>query len=504
VSIRRITLLRCDPEAGNVYSGFSHPGLALPLIGTVLQQAGFDCAIFVDAIRRPSEAELAGADLFAFTVNSACFQESYRLGDRLRRDTGATIVYGGPHVTFMAEEALQHGDFVVRGEGERTIVELVRALDRGATDFDTIRGVSWRDRQGRIHHNPERPLDPDIDIIPDQSLIAGYREFNRRAAQRVLPTGMLVSSSRGCPFRCTFCTIPQTTGTTMRYRSHESLIADIRQQIAFAGHRYIYFADDNFTAHRKHAKALLKALIEADVRIRFSAQVRVDTTEDPELVDLLRDAGCYLVFVGMESLNDASLKAFKKGRQTRVMIERAVEEFHRRRIMVHGMFVIGADDDGPGTAVRTAGWAIDQGIASLQMLPVCPLPGTEILGQLEAAERVYKRWHQEWRYEYIPYGAGNFVVIEPAQMTALQLQEELLDAYERFYSWRHAGDALGDVPRNGLEPLIFRLMGKQIIRHTRPEIEAHMRWLEEHPKKRRTTPPWISLRSSRQSSSISR
>jgi radical SAM superfamily enzyme YgiQ (UPF0313 family) len=481
MKIRRITILRVDPESSNVYADFAHPGLAVSIIGTILKNAGYEVAIYVDAIQPAPWEALAESDLVAFTVNTACFRETYRLADRVRREVGCPIVYGGPHVTFKPEEALRHGEFVVRGEGEETILELVRALEAGEGEFGGIHGLSWRDGSGRVRHNLDRPLSQEIDIIPDQSLIQGFREFYRRPSQRFSPTGMLVSTSRGCPFKCTFCTIPQTTGSAMRYRNHDSIVADIRQQMAFSGHPYIYFADDNFAVHRKNLKKLLQRFIDEKLNMRFSTQIRAETTNDPELMDLLRDAGCYLVFVGYESLNDTTLAEYQKGgRQNFILIESSVKEFHKRGIMVHGMFVIGSDHDHRGTALRTAQWAEEQGLESLQMLPICPLPGTQLLAKLESEGRVFKAWDDDLGGEYIPYGAGNYVLYEPAQMTAIELQEDLVEAYLRFYSTPNLlRAALKVVSRGTVQPALIQMMGRRLLRGALPDVQAHMRWLND-------------------------
>lgn len=478
MTIRNIALLRRDPESANVYSSFSHPGLALPIIGTVLQRAGYRVRVHVDAIRRPGPEELEDADLVGLTVNSACFRESYRVADQLR-GKGRGVVFGGPHVTHFPEEALRHGEFVVRGEGEVTILELVRALDENRSDFGHILGLSWRDGDGAFHHNAERDPMENIDLIPDPSLIVGYREHTRRWSQRFFRSGMLVSTSRGCPHRCTFCTIPGTFGGTLRFCSEDSVVADIRSQIAFSGHRYIYFADDNFAAVPRRTKGLLRRFIAEKLQIRFSAQIRADVCADPELLDLLRKAGCYLVFVGFESINEATLRAYKKGIRSVETLERSISEFHRRGIMVHGMFVIGSGEDAPGTALRTAEWAIAHDLESLQMLPVCPLPGTAMLADLEAEQRVYKAWNPESGEVYIPYGAGSFVLHEPEKMTAIELQEELLAAYRRFYGARQVVRSVVRVWSRGLEPFLYRAIGHHIVRQSEAEVAAHVRWLRE-------------------------
>jgi radical SAM superfamily enzyme YgiQ (UPF0313 family) len=477
VSVRNVVLLRCEPETSNVYSSFSHPGLALPIIGTVLRQTGRNVRIFIDSIQRASDADIAWSDLIGFSVNSAAYGETYQRAAQVRAQQHRPIVFGGPHVTFHPAEALQHGDFVVRREGEQTIVELVEAIESGATDFAHIAGLSWRSPDGRVRHNADRPVVDDFNLVPDQSLIAGYRELHRRWTRSFFPTGMLVSTSRGCPFTCTFCSIPQVYGRGMRFRDHDAVIADIRQQNALAGHRYIYFADDNFTGHRPQVKALLQRIIDERLNIRFSAQVRADTARDPELMGLLEAAGCYLVFVGFESINDATLRAFKKGNQTRASCADAIRTFHRHGILVHGMFIAGADDDPPGAAMATARWAIEQKLESIQILPLTPLPGTETLEQLDAEGRVYRAWDPIVGRRVVRYGAGNFVLHEPKLLTAVQLQKEILAAYRLFYSttnvWR---SALGILPR-GLDPFVFRLLGRSILRRAAAEMEAHAAWL---------------------------
>ncbi len=477
MNVRNVTLLRCEPESSNVYSSFSHPGLALPIIGTILRDTGRDVRIFVDSIQPASAADLAWGDLIGFSVNSAAVRETYLRTARIRAEDPHPIVLGGPHVTFRPGEALDHCDFVVRGEGERTIVELVEAMEAGTTDFSNIAGLSWHDAAGGKRHNADRPLIDDFNLVPDQSLIVGYRELNRRWTQTFFPTGMLVSTSRGCPFACTFCSITQVYGRGMRFRDHDAVLTDIRQQNALAGHRYVYFADDNFTGHRNQVKALLRRLIDERVDIRFSAQVRADTSGDPELMGLLKAAGCYLVFVGFESINDATLRAFNKGNQTRTSCEEAIRTFHGHGIMVHGMFIAGADEDLPGTALATARWAMEQQLESIQILPLCPLPGTGTLQQLDAEGRLYPSWDPLIGQSVINYGAGNFVLHEPKLLTAVQLQNEILAAHRYFYSranvWR---SALRIVPR-GLSQFLFRVLGRAIVLRAAGELQRHAAWL---------------------------
>lgn len=478
MKLDNITLVKKETDSSNVYGSFSHPGLALPIIGTILRDAGYNVQIYVDTIHEISVTELAKSSLVGFSVNSACFLETYRCARQLRKISDAPIIFGGPHVSFKPEEALEFADFVVRGEGEETMLELVQALERNETDFSDIAGLSWRDKDNCIRHNPARGIQQDLSLIPDTSLIVGYRQHMQSFKQKLFPSAMLVSTSRGCPYQCTFCTIPQSFGQTMRYRDIDLVINDIRSQIMISGNHYIYFADDNFAIHRKRTKKMLQRFIDEGLDIRFSAQVRCEIARDSELMDLLKAAGAYLVFIGFESINDQTLQAFNKGgKQSRVEIERSIDEFQKRGIMVHGMFVVGSDTEQPGVALETARWAIDKGLDSLQILPICPLPGTEVLVQMEREGRLLKQRLPGTKRDFIPYKGGNCVIFKPHRMTAIQLQNEIMQAYRIFYNNRQLLRKLTQVTRKGWEPVVYQLMGRHILKIFSREMDEHLTWL---------------------------
>ena len=245
---KKVTLLTAEPRRTNVYSAFAYPGLALPVIGTVLKDKGYDVKIYVESIRSWDWSRIEESDLVGITVNSAEVQECYALADQIRSRTRAPIVMGGYHVTYMVPEALEHSDYVVRGEGEATMAELTDELLHGDGRVDAIQGVSYV-RDGAVVNNPDRPLIENIDLIPDQSLIDGYREYHRRWFHKLFPVGALVAWSRGCPYNCTFCSIIEIYRRSTRFRTPEAVIEDIRQQTRLTGKPYVFFADDNFTAH---------------------------------------------------------------------------------------------------------------------------------------------------------------------------------------------------------------------------------------------------------------
>lgn len=478
MNIENITLLRIENKLTGVYSTFSHPGLALPIIGTVLKNAGYKINIFIDSIEPPSREILKKSDVVCFSVNSSCFIQTYEKAKQLRKDSQCKIIFGGPHVTFMPDEALQYCDFVIRGEGEHAILELLESLQKDHPDFEHIKGLSWRDNNGH-HHNPKSPLVDDINLIPDHSLIVGYHDRLKRFINKIFPMGMLVGTTRGCVHQCSFCIIPKTFGKRIRYRDYDTIIADIKKQVAFSGNRYIYFTDDNFAINPEFTKVLLKRIIDEKLDIRFSAQVRCEITMNGELMELMKASGAYLVFVGFESINNESLKLYNKGgKQSKSQIERSIVEFHKHGINVHGMFVVGADTDKPGDAISTAKWALEHDLDSIQLLPICPLPGTEIIKQFENENRILKSYNSDTNELYINYGVGNSVLYMPKQMSAVELQKEILAAYKIFYNSKNILKNIIRIHKNGIEPAVYKIMGSSLVKKAEPDIKKQIAWLE--------------------------
>jgi len=473
---KKITLLKAEAKRTNVFSAFAYPGLALPVVGTALQQKGYDVKIYVEAIRAWDWSRILESDLIGITVNSAEVKECYALADRIRAATHVPIVMGGYHVTYMAADALEHCDYVVRGEGEATMAELADQLLHGDADVERIAGISYRSH-GEVIHNPDRPLLQNIDLIPDQSLIDGYVEYQRRWLQRLCPAGALVATTRGCPYDCTFCSIIEIYRRTTRFRSHEAVIEDIRRQTALTGRRHVFFADDNFTAHINKCKALLRSIIDANLNIRFSAQCRLEFTHDDEFVELMKAAGCYWVAIGYESINPQTLLDFSK-RQTVESIIYSIERLHRAKIHVHGMFIVGGDADTVDTVRTTGQFAVDMNLDSVQICPLSPIPGTVLTKQLERERRLFLTMNADTGKYELDYGAGSFVLMQTKNINPVTLQRELLDAYSTFYSLKNIVRSLVHGP--SLESAVLKVMGRRLVKAGRRQAGQHIRWMQQN------------------------
>ncbi len=231
----------------------------------------------------------------------------------------------------MADEGLQHADYVARGEGgEELMLELIDAL-QGERSLRLHPGAVLP-ATATVRHNPYGHRGADLDTLPfpDLTLIRGQRTHCQTP----------IMTSWGCPFDCNFCSVTAMFGKKYRFRSPQNVIAELKQKKP----RRVFFYDDNFAANRKRLKTLLRMMIDEGSRFGWSAQVRTDVARDPELLDLMRRAGCWMVYLGLESVDQATLDSFDKSQSVDDIVF-AMKTLHEHGIKSHGMFVLGADGD---------------------------------------------------------------------------------------------------------------------------------------------------------------
>jgi radical SAM superfamily enzyme YgiQ (UPF0313 family) len=411
----RIILIEPAAPGFHVYSFIKQLRLGLPLLGALMKQRGHEVRVYAESLSELDWEDILSADLVGVSSTTSTAVRAYRYAQRVR-DAGIPVVMGGPHVTFLAEEALDFCDYVVRNEGEETLVELVEYL-LGRGDLESIRGLTYRNADGDIVRNPDRPLLNTLTDLPwpDMSLVVG--------GETVTPEPIL--ASRGCPFDCEFCSVVMMFGRRVRMIEPDEVVKRIKER----NPQKLFFYDDNFFISKRRGKELLAQMIEARLPTVFFAQIRIDSVckngvVDEELLDLLWNAGCRIVYLGLESVNPATLKEYHK-ESTIEDMSGGLEALARRGIKTHGMFVCGADSDTRESLAMTADFAAEHKLNSAQFLALTPLPGTRQTAQLEADGRVFTR---NWSlYD------GHHVVFWPKQMTPYELQEAILQAHIRFY-----------------------------------------------------------------------
>ncbi len=423
--IRKIALIEPTTDIPNIYSLTISPRLGLPAIGTILKSRGYEVDIFVEGIKAPAIKELLEYDLIGVSVLSNTANRGYSYAKRLKK-YGTKIVLGGPHVTFLPEDGLRHADFVVRGEGEETLPELIDALNNHRP-LDSVQGLSYREN-GLINHNPERGFKSYyLDVTPDLGLIKGVKRFSRGllSRYRFIP---MVYTSRGCPFHCRYCTIAGFAGRKPRYRSLKRCLEDIRHTTALT-RKDIGIADDNFTMDMQRTKTFLRNLISLRLprQYTFMTQIKVNAFGDEELLALLRDANFELLHVGYESISDHTLRDWKKEQSMDEMV-RSVEQARKYHLKINGMFVVGSDHDTEETVQETTDFAIESGLAVMQMWILTPLPGSDIFRQTWVENRIFNR---QWRH----YDCQHSVFF-PLRIRPSRLQRAVRMANKRFYDFR--------------------------------------------------------------------
>lgn len=344
---------------------------------------------------------------------------------------GIVTIAGGQHfVGDNIAEALSSGiDYVVLGEGEQTIRELLRAI-QGYAGIHEVKGIAYMD-SGRLIQTSPRPPMEDFDYLPqpDFSLV-------RYARIKVYP----VERTRGCRMKCEFCTVKGKP----RCASAERLIENISHLVETHKARRFFVVDDLFGQDREETLRLCAMLKEYQHRIgkrlSLTVQIRLDRAQDPELLAAMRQAEVRHVAIGFESPIDEELSAMHKGVRSERMLDQ-VRVFRKFGFWIHGMFIFGyplpegaAFDMTARDRVRRFKRFIRKArIDTVQVLLPVPLPGTELRARLDRQNRIYPTEDVGWQYY-----DGNFPLFEPDEpLSAEEMQYAAKRVMGRVYRFRY-------------------------------------------------------------------
>jgi anaerobic magnesium-protoporphyrin IX monomethyl ester cyclase len=441
------------------------PDYGMPLIGTILSEAGYDVRVYMEHIAPPDWERIARTDLVCFSSLNAGADKVYRLADEIKARLGIPIIIGGTHATYFPESCLEHCDYVVMGEGDDAILELVKTLDSGG-DVPRVAGVAYR-RGNEIHRNAARPGPARFDTVPDFSLIEGYRAMGWLDVVRQRRVSWIpVQSSRGCHFKCSFCIVNTMFPDGYRKRDIQSVIRDLRDKRRYGSE--LLFVDNDFAANRADTKKLLRAIIAEDFGFNIMVFARVEIARDDELLSLMRQAGIRLVYQGYESVQPQTLQSYNK-HQTMKQIIAAANKVQEAGLRVAGSFVLGADTDTQETMDRTVDFVIDTQLAMAYFFPIWGHFAEQINGYRTIVPRhrsIFRGW---------PYCDGNFVTHFPLNMPPSKLQLAVITAYRRVFSIRQALTAL---KRGDLWTARWRLMHNIVWRDIEPALREHATFLE--------------------------
>lgn len=313
------------------------------MLGAVLEQAGYEVHLLdtnaanqklsskqvVEHVRR------LRPDVIGMTLLTPLIREAYRLASMLR-GCGAKLLAGGPHATLLPEEPVAHGfDAVVVREGEPSIVEAVEAL-LGRRPPESVLGLVYRDADGRIQHNPSRPLVADLDSLPRPARHLVNPEDYHGARNKGL--FMHIFTSRGCPARCAYCA-GGLFGKKFRFRSADSVVDEMIHIHQRYGTSDFYFIDDAMSMDRPRMEQICRRLIDEQHGFTWTMMTRVDSV-DESMLALAARAGCVQIDYGVESGCPATLKRIHKP-HTVEMVRRVIPLTRRHGIRSAVFFILG-------------------------------------------------------------------------------------------------------------------------------------------------------------------
>ncbi len=405
----KIALVEAVSDLTHVYSRTFLPRVGLATIASILNKNGYKCDLWINPISDLEKKNLIDYDLVGIGSLSSTINEAYELADYLSK-AGTKVVMGGPHVTFMPEEALSHCDYVVRGEGDNTMLSLVKMLEKGSV-LNGLKGLSYKNEANSFQHNDDHDA-VNFSEIPSPDFM-----LSPQITENKIPP--IVVTSRGCPHDCSFCSVTSLFGRKYRFKSNEQVIEELRP----IKHKSICFGDDNFCANPKRAKSLLREMIKQDaVPLRWSGQMCVSAASDHELLELMEETRCRVVYVGIESVDPETLKKYGKAHKVDA-VKQCVENLHKHNIGIHGMFVVDSKDK-PNAAKKIVDYAIETDIDTIQVFSLTPFPGTR-----EFEENRGNLIHNQWsKYD------GMHVVVKPEKCSAYEMQMAIVDQMKRFYS----------------------------------------------------------------------
>ena len=364
------------------------PPLGLAQLAAVLERENIEVDL-IDCNARETgwqglerAIEEARPDIIGASAMTPFFPEALRTMETARRVNPEIItVLGGPHPTFTAEETLKENpeiDIVARGEGERTIVDLVRCLERGG-ELSQVKGIAFRRGGEIVLTNDQPPV--DVKELPLPSYHFLPMEKYRFTVFGKFTT---ILSSRGCPHRCTFCSEWRFWGDGWRPRDPKSVVDEMELLNKEYGRECFWFGDDCFNVDANHIRGITTEIMKRGLDISWYYQGRADLIiKHKELLPEMRRAGNHMVQVGVESSTDQELREFNK-RLTRRQVEEAVRLLKENDIVAQGLLLVGTRNDSARSIahkVRYMKW-LDADFPIFTMFT--PFPGSDLYEEARA------------------------------------------------------------------------------------------------------------------------
>ena len=430
MKIKKVALITPPYHSGVVESAGTWLNVGFVYIAGSLRAAGYEVDYY-DAMSLwhkwpeiQKRIEAFKPDVIATTAYTASIVHAVEL-TRLAKEINPEIitVIGNVHATFCYEELLNDShetvDFIVRGEGEATLPALLNCLNGGG-DPAELPGLAFF-RNGRVLATPKAPYIQDLDALPAAWDLVEWSIYTYRAKNNARLA--IVSSSRGCQQKCSFCSQQLFWAQTWRARSAENFVSELEMLNKKYGVEVAMLADEIPTFDRERWIRILDLMIERKVGVKLLMETRVDDIlRDADIMGKYREAGVEHIYVGVEAGSQETLDLFKKDTKVE-QSKQAIDLINNADIVSETSFVLGMPEDTPESIAATIELAKHYNPDMAFFLAIAPWPYAELYPQLEkyVATKDYRKY--------------NLVepVIKPSNMSIEELERELGKAAQKFY-----------------------------------------------------------------------
>ncbi len=406
---------------------YPFPILGLTLLASLFPKT-YEVKIINEAIGQADfDAEV---DLVGITGLTCVIKRTYTLADRFR-EKGVKVILGGVHPSLLPEEAKEHADSVFIGEAEGVLDQLLNDFEAGELK-PFYKNREWSDLRGM-------PL-PRRDLLDKH-----YSPFFKA-----------IETTRGCPNRCEFCSVPTINGKRYRIRPLEEVDQELSSIIRKKG-EYLFLTDDNVTAREDYALGLFEIFKRHQVKWMGFTTIQIAMNEG--LLKKAQESGCVSLFIGFESLLQENLDSVSKRFVPTKELSSLMKVIQSHGIGIHGSFIFGFDGDDSGIFKKTVEFVQKNNIELPTFSILTPFPGTPLQRRLEEEGRIFDR---EWSHYDMSH-----VVFRPKKMTVQELQEGYLWAQKYICAPRSILKRLIWGPK---QHFFYFLMSNFVIRGAQMEV----------------------------------
>lgn len=367
-------------------------------------------------------------DLVGISCMTSTVSRGYDLAAEFKR-RGKTVIMGGIHPTILPDEALQHCDCVVAGEAEEIWEGILEDFENGQLK-KMYRGTS-----------------PSL----DKYIATPTRTNSKKRAFMAIPS----ETTRGCPFTCDFCCVPDFYGRKLRHKPVENIVRDV---VESEGKAFV-FLDDNILGHPSYARELFPEL--KNLRIKWGGQCSISTIQrHPDLLKLAADSGCKGLYFGLESISPTTMKKFNKSMKSLENLEDQIKKIKDAGIHFHASIIFGFDEDTPAVFPEALEFLNRNKISTATFHILTPFPGTKLFDDMKNDGRMLSTNWRDYHWDT--------VVFKPVNLTPDQLLEGFIWAKQEYSRF---GSVLKRFPGNLNHPL-FHFAGNM---GTRQEYKHHLK-----------------------------